>query len=552
MRNIYRLLIAAVVAGMAAACSTDIETPEILGFDSLTPKELSASKIEVLMEGLNEYNEAVTFTWGEYELSVDNTDYGVPDESVKYYLEMSPTPDFAVFELTQAEENTITFTERDLNTILMELGYQPKQQAPLYVRVRYAVADNVEYQYSKPVELNVSAFGIRLNRMDLLTDKEDPTEVYASIWSPEENGVYSGYVFASEWMNFWLLERDNTLWGNQPDVSFKMSDDDDYSWNLWFPREERTFYRMTVNTNTAEWTAEWLTAMEFVSSSNYRTEMTFNPDEKSWSAVVATTGAETFRAEATTMLYNKDNKDGTNGDPIVLDNIITIPNAGNWTVTVTFGASAEEQPKATYTESDTPPVVTYEPCLYLVGANWDERKCRLFSSNNNGQYMGFYYNTEAWENSYFATEDKSVIYGSKDGSEKLDTSDNRWAIYLSDESTGLNLYYVNLPEGYWSPKKIESLVVRGGNDLHSVMTYDSTNKVWTATLEKPANGWDWGFQILFNDKCDGDIFKSKGDGKLGYNEGDNIMPPSDADKYRFTINLYDMENLTYKFEAIQD
>ena len=223
MKALYKFLMSAVMAGSLASCSTDIETPKIQGFDNLEPKELTASSNEVIMEGVNENSEAVTFTWGDYQLSIDNPAYHVPDKSITNYLEMSPTSDFSLMESLAVEGNTKTFTEKELNPILIRLGYEPWQKTPLHVRVRYAVADNVEYQYGMSLEIKVAAYGLRLNRMDVLAT--DKATVLAALYSPLENGVYTGYVAASAWMNFYLQERDNTIWGSQPGSAFTMSKD---------------------------------------------------------------------------------------------------------------------------------------------------------------------------------------------------------------------------------------------------------------------------------------------------------------------------------------
>ena len=223
MKALYKFLTAAVMAGSFASCSTDIEMPKLQGFDNLDPRELIASTNEVVMEGVNESNEAVTLTWGDYQLSVDNPSYAVPDGSVKNYLEMSPTSDFSLIEFVSVEGLTKTFTEKELNPILIRLGYQPWQKAPLHIRVRYVVAENVAYQYSMPIEINVSPYGLRMNRMDVLAT--DKTTVLAALYSLSENGIYTGYVAASGWMNFYLQERDNTIWGSQPGSAFTMSKD---------------------------------------------------------------------------------------------------------------------------------------------------------------------------------------------------------------------------------------------------------------------------------------------------------------------------------------
>lgn len=540
MKALYKFLMSAVMAGSLASCSTDIETPKIQGFDNLEPKELTASSNEVIMEGVNENSEAVTFTWGDYQLSIDNPAYHVPDKSITNYLEMSPTSDFSLMESLAVEGNTKTFTEKELNPILIRLGYEPWQKTPLHVRVRYAVADNVEYQYGMSLEIKVAAYGLRLNRMDVLAT--DKATVLAALYSPLENGVYTGYVAASAWMNFYLQERDNTIWGSQPGSAFTMSKDMVTAYNLWFPGTAGS-YRVTADTKKVEWTAEYLSAMTLTSASGTDMEMTFKQSTNSWSCKVVTTKAETFSAKAVTQMYNIENEGGATGTLIDFGSLLSIPEAGNWVVTIEMSG---ENPTAKY-EVDEEPVVTYEPHLEIISPDdWNEVKCRMFSFNNDGTYMGFYYAGE-WENYKFATVGRETIYGSVPNSlRELDSSNESWNLYVESGAEGLYLYYANLPENYWNAEAITKLVVRGDHDLESTMIYDKNTKVWTADLDIQEVGW--GMQILINDDWS-NHFKSKGDGILGYLEGDNIMPPGSG-RYRLTVSLYDMGNLTYTFTVL--
>lgn len=74
----------------------------------------------------------------------------------------------------------------------------------------------------------------------------------------------------------------------------------------------------------------------------------------------------------------------------------------------------------------------------------------------------------------------------------------------------------------------------GSNTESDPMSYDAVSGTWSAVLDIKEIGW--GMQILL-------------DGVLGYPDGDNIIPPGTG-KYRLTINLNDMQHLTYKFTAL--
>lgn len=72
MKTINKFILATVMAGGLISCETDIETPKLEGFYGLESKTLTASTNEVVMEGLDEEKEAIMFSWGSYQLTVDN------------------------------------------------------------------------------------------------------------------------------------------------------------------------------------------------------------------------------------------------------------------------------------------------------------------------------------------------------------------------------------------------------------------------------------------------------------------------------------------------
>ena len=86
----------------------------------------------------------------------------------------------------------------------------------------------------------------------------------------------------------------------------------------------------------------------------------------------------------------------------------------------------------------------------------------------------------------------------------------------------------------------------GSNTESDPMSYDAVSGTWSADLDIKEIGW--GMQILLDGDW-GNCLKSKGDGVLGYPDGDNIIPPGTG-RYRLTINLNDMQHLTYKFTAL--
>ena len=535
-------------AGVSMSCATDIERPELVGFRGLEPKELTSDKTEMIMTGENEMNPAVTFAWGGWELSVDNPDYSIAEGSVLTYIEMSPNADFYPMEATPVEGYEKTFTEKELNTILLALGYQTPETgtaaegAPLYVRVRYAVADNVDYQYSRTLELVASPYPLRMNRIDVV-NRDDRTTVIASLYSPEENGFYGGWMTASEWLNFYLVERDGTLWGSVPGYPYRITTDDATFYNLWFPEEPLYSYYVTVDTENQVWTSEYVSKFSLTNmSEGGSSQLTFDEASQTWTARVRTTQASTFMAIASTVKYWDNygyDEEGnqycvTSANMHQFTDILTIPQAGVWTVTIELSGA---EPRASYASDD-------ESYIELIGAGDSGMKSRLFSSSRNGIYYGFYY-SDGSENFFFASMDGATVYGAL-GEGSLSAGSTN-ALPALDE--GLYFIEADLNDLTWSAEKT-TLSVTGSFNSSSldanVMQYDTQNGVFysDAVLDGSSIsiivGGNWNRYL-------GMI--AVGSNRLGYCEGDKNITSRASGSNRVEVNLTDMGNITYSIKS---
>ena len=541
---VYSLLPLVGGGWVGVSCSSDIEQATLLGYDSAEERGISVSKTDVVLDGYNEDAPCVTFTWQGYDLSVSNPDYKVAKNNITTFIEFAKNADFAPADTAlQVEVNEKTFTNSELNLILSKNGYAKRVQAPLYLRMRYVVGENKAPKYSKPMQIMVTPYGILMDRMDVLTT--DKKKVVATLYSPTENGIYQGFVAATgDWMNFYLRERDNTIYGCVPENAYNMTSDEDNMWNFWL-QNVADCYRVTADVNTRTWSSERLNKVQLISAAGKATDMKFNRKENTYTAIVTTTGAETFSAKATTTRYDIEHKDGADGEGISLPGIVSIASAGTWLVTLDMSG---EQPSAAYVESDEKPQETYPDVLLMINNDdWNDVKCRMFAPKNDGICQGFYRTVKGWENFLLATEDKSTIWGSLPGSQYvLDSSSEHWNLW-GDEKVGLCLYTANLAESSWSQRYIDRLVVRGTIDGDFAdLAYDEVTKTWQADITvSQADGW--GVKILLDDNWD-DVLVKKADGKLGYNDGGDIKLPAPG-QYRLVVNLFDMQNLTYEFTA---
>ena len=534
-------------SSLFTSCSTDIEQPTLLGYDNVPPRTLTASQNTVVLDGFNETADALTLQWGGYDLTVSNADYKVPEESIIPYLEFSKTADFATMTDMQVSGLTKTFTNEELNLVLSKYGYVKRVSAPVYARIRYVLGENKAPGYSETLQMTVTPYGIMLNRMDVMaTDKK---KVIGQLFSPTENGIYEGYVAATgDWMNFYLRDRENNIWGCVPDNAFDMSNDENNMWNFWLQSQAGS-WRVTADVNTRTWHTAQLQGMKLTSSNGKSRDMKFDRKTNTWSVVVSTTGAEAFSATATTREWDKENKDGKDGAPINFGEIVSITTAGNWVVTLDMNGTVQHpQPTASYAVSEEEEQVSYPDALLMIdNGNWDNVKARFYSPNHDGTYWGFYRTVTGWENFLLSTEDKSTVWGSMPNAQfTLDSSDSRWNLW-GDEKTCLKRYWVSLVDEQWSETAIDKISVAGSIDEgNKELTYDEASRTWQADITvSDANGW--GVKILLNDSWD-DVFVKKDEGKLGYNDGGDIKLPG-VGSYRLVINLNDFENMTYEFQT---
>ena len=73
-----------------------------------------------------------------------------------------------------------------------------------------------------------------MSYINILNEKKD--QVLTKLYSPNSDGVYSGYMNASSWFHIWGKENDGTIWGNvgQDNHVYEM-DNTESAWNIWFP-----------------------------------------------------------------------------------------------------------------------------------------------------------------------------------------------------------------------------------------------------------------------------------------------------------------------------
>ena len=529
------------------SCNDDKEMLTVSGFQNGDAATLVASQSAITLSGETPTVSALTLTWGDYDLSLSSDAYQLPDGMIDKYIELATQSSFEGAESSLSTVNTRSYTHVELNNLTKKLGMEAWKDAPLYIRIKYVLGNNIAPQYSNVASVSITPYGIRMNSMDVLS--ADQERVTANLYSPTENGIYQGFIGASGWMNAYFRENDGTTWGNDGIVGtpFKLSNDVATHWNIWYPGVAGC-YLTTVDTHTQQWSATLLTNL-VVTVEGEQIEMKYSVPRNTWTGSFQTKGAAsltTGKAETKSYSIATDTNDD-NAVAGLLDVAFSasVSKAGSYILTLEMGG---EEVVATLEEGEIEES-NYQNYLDMVNPdNWDDVKCRLYSPEENYIYQGFYYAT-GWENFKFATEDRETIYGSiAESLYQLDSTGSAWNIWMDTSDNGFYLYTANLSDGIWSYQEITSRAVSGDFNGWSItsdlMEYDVEQKVWKATLD--ISYIEWGMNIVINEDWEMMLTK-KNDGVLHYGKGNNIVP-TETGLYLLTINMWDMNNITYTLE----
>ena len=182
--------------------------------------------------------------------------------------------------------------------------------------------------------------------------------------------------------------------------------------------------------------------------------------------------------------------------------------------------------------------------LYLSGLG-NEKLC---SPDNDGKYEG-YVKAAQWANFKFSTgpDGTGTVYGSLANSlYSLDTSAAQWNVWF-DEG-GYFLLKANTNNMTWSKTAVTSFCVTGEFNSWSLtanpMTYDATNKVWTAVCN--ISTVLYGIQIIGNQNWDFKYGDTNATGALTLS-GANIVVNTPG-TYTVTMDLSNPGKYTYSIK----
>ena len=239
---------------------------------------LTATTSDVVLAKSLRNTIVLSLAWTQSDLKVSDASMSAPNV-LQTKLQVSATQDFSG-AIQESSESALSkaYTGSELNTLAKNLGLTAGNAAPLYFRLSVKTGDNMTPGYSKVGAVNITAYTIEMTVGFVLDSKKADTG--NTLYSATANGVYQGFLGAGAWYNFFLMEGDDTTWGNDGvDGTAFLCSSADTKWNFWFPGQKGCYYT-TVDTPNKKWSALYIPKLTV--SGDLEGDMTFDKDSDRW------------------------------------------------------------------------------------------------------------------------------------------------------------------------------------------------------------------------------------------------------------------------------
>lgn len=453
----------AVIATVLSFTSCEEDGDKIY-LQSLSGNELIASTTDVTLNADVAQQIVLSFAWTDQTIVISDENVGTAAKVVAS-LEASLSEDFSgTVSETETTSLSHAFTGAELNTIANTVGATIGQSNAIYFRLGSATGTNIPSAYSNVVKVNVTPYEMDMNTGIILDASKNATG--ESLYSANADGIYSGFIVANAWENFYMREGNGMVWGNigEDGKPFVLSNEST-QWNMWYPNASGCYY-VTVNTQDEEWSALHVSSLTVSGLAGEDVAMTLNESSNEWLATFTADGAESRtitisgQGEQFNATTGTDSGQSTsiafamNGESLSLAETagsinVEVPQAGectirlnlsdptNWTVAVEAGGA--EIP------------VTYPETLDVVCYSNDGSETFMTTLRLTDSANGIYTGTDSGEyRSEINIVDRTngVWYGcDPTDNSKLSSADDKWNIWF--DGSGAVSITVNLSEMTW-------------------------------------------------------------------------------------------------------
>ena len=584
MKTLNKILLT--LASIFALISCEKDGDKIY-LQSLGSDELIATTDNVVLTADISQKVVLSFAWKGQDVQISDTTVGTAAKA-KNYMEVSLSEDFSgqIYK-DETTSNSIAYKGGELNSIVNGLGAKVGEANNVFFRLGSATGENIPYAYSNVVKVAVTPYVMDMNT-GIVVEATDQNEVVGEtgviLYSPEANGIYSGFMFIPYgWYHYFLKEGNGLMWGTAGDEgAFHItSDAGNNRQNMWFPGSTGCYY-VNVNTKEATWDALYISSLTISGLSENPINLTLDKENNLWIASFTATeaGEKTITISGNGDQWNVET--GTNdgaGIPLNVafanenNNLVLADNAGNISVTIPQAGECtikldliNPNDRKVYVEAggtDIPEEPEVKEYIYVMGIDGDKyefnNKIYLFNEDNieyagirnvvPSQWGYYFFNADAWGN------DSEYKYGKSDNT--ANTNTNGELLKGGTEipaltENGLYLFEVSLKNLTYKTTKIgDKIYLYNGmtNGGLIAMTPTDIAGEFSTVLELSSDS-EWGMKFyLFDDWSYN--FVDGGENKLYYNgtnkDGNGIAVK--AGKYTVKANIIEK---TYSIEPIKE
>ncbi len=442
MKKIFGNLMMLLCA-LTALVSCD-ESGDKIYLDGFKASNLMASASDVKLSVDNSKDIVLSMAWQNPTLLSSDDTKPAGNGTLLTYLQASASEDFETVKEYTVSNLSKAFVGTDLNAVAKDLGLTPGESAPLYFRIKSQMGANMDAAYSNVCQVNVTPYLIDMSYINILDKDKD--NVLTHLYSPASDGIYTGYMNASAWFNFYGKENDGTVWGNSATDGTFAIDNTESAWNFWFPGVAGIYYTV-IDTKAKEWKATLLKTVKLNGE-----DMTYDAPNYAWVKVVTTTADNTpITIAATGAEYSKATD--TNDDNAVVKTLnytladgkmtdsdaagsVNISKAGTYTITVKVGEKSELTYSIESGDNSTPePEANNTLCMFTKDGS---SLLAVMTKVSDGVYT-CKYKPSAWENFRFifvgdGKDDKRTWYGADGEQFKLTSDGTAWDIWFGEEN----------------------------------------------------------------------------------------------------------------------